>query len=54
MYVIRVNGKKPLRKALKGTFDSYNAARNAIRRLLCELGLERVLAANGYSVLKLA
>ncbi len=33
MYIIKLNNKKPTRKALTGTFKTYDEAKNAIRRL---------------------
>ena len=34
MYIIKLNNKKPTRKALTGTFKTYDEAKNAIRRYL--------------------
>ena len=51
---IRVNGKKPQKKSLKGLFKDYEEARNYVRKFLRSLKLNRNLAANGYSILKVA
>lgn len=34
MYTIKLNNKKPTRKSLTGTFNTYDEAKNAIRRYL--------------------
>ena len=34
MYIIKLNNKKPTRKALTATFKTYDEAKNAIRRYL--------------------
>ena len=34
MYIIKLNNKKPNRKALTATYKTYDEAKNAIRRYL--------------------
>ena len=52
MYIVKVNGKKLTLKAFKEGFKSYEMARNAVRKYLRSLGLDRQLASNNVAILK--
>ena len=52
MYIVKVKGKKLTLKTFKDGFKTYEMARNAARRYLRSIGLDRQLAANHVAILK--
>lgn len=52
MYIVKVNGKKLTLKTFKEGFKSYEMARNAVRKYLRSLGLDRTLGRNNVAIVK--
>jgi hypothetical protein len=52
MYIVKVNGKKLTLKTFKEGFKSYEMARNAVRRYLRSLGLDRTLGRNNVAIVR--
>ena len=52
MYIVKVNGKKLTLKTFKEGFKTYEMARNAVRKYLRSLGLDRTLGRNNVAILK--
>lgn len=54
MYYIKFKGKKAARKALQLQFESYEAARNAIRKYLRSIGAPTInLTDNLFGITKI-
>lgn len=54
MYYIKFKGKKAARKALQLQFESYEAARNAVRKYLRSIGAPTVnLMDNFFNISKI-
>ena len=52
MYIVKRGGKKLTLKTFKDGFKSYEQARNAVRKYLRSLGLDRNLNTNAISIVK--
>jgi hypothetical protein len=52
MYIVKYSGKKLTLKTFRDGFQSYEQARNAVRKYLRSLGLGRQLAANQVAIIK--
>jgi hypothetical protein len=53
MYIVKVNGRKLTLKTFKEGFKSYEMARNAVRKYLRSLGLDRQLASNNVAIVRI-
>lgn len=52
MYIIKRENRKATNKALASKFNTYEAARNILRKFLRRQGLGRVHGQLGYSIQK--
>jgi hypothetical protein len=52
MYVVKLNNRKLTTKLFAKGFESYEAARNILRKYLRSQGLGRVFGDLGYSIVK--
>ncbi len=53
MYIVKVNGRKLTLKTFKEGFKSYEMARNAVRKYLRSLGLDRQLGSNNVAIVRI-